>query len=420
LTDPVSTPPHLARPTIEHVSPEELPDFLRAVMRGFHGEYHDETPELDRRIFLPDRTFGHRVDGRWVSTCGAFVRQLTLPGGAAVDIAAVTIVTVSPSYRRRGLLREMMTHQLQQTHERGEPIALLWASESVIYGRFGYGLAVPKAEQSGQTRGLGFLPGVDLGDGSAAEVERAEFEAAAPLVHLTVLPERPGALDRADPWWEAGQLDPERDRDGYSARRFVLHFDAAGRTTGFATFRVKGTWGSAGPAGELAVEEVDATDPAAYARLWRFLLDLDLVRTLRRSTAPVDDPLRHLLADPRALESAVTDGTHLRLVDVARSLEARSYPTEVDLVLEVVDPLLPHNDGRFHLQAGPEGASVRKARRKPDLTLGVKELGTVFMGGVSMAVLAAAGRVVEHRTGAVERASAAFGWSRAPFTPDHF
>lgn len=415
-----TTPPHLAQPRIEHVTPEELPDYLRAVMRGFYGAYHDETPELDRRLFLPDRTFGHRVDGQWVSTCGAFGRRLSLPGGAAVDTAAVTVVSVNPSYRRRGLLREMMTHQLQQTHERGEPLALLWASESVIYGRFGYGSALPRVRQSGRTRDLDFLPDVVLGGGSVAEVDQDEFVATAAPIHLSLLPERPGALDRTDPWWQATLLDPERDRDGFSAYRFVLHVDEAGQATGYALFRVKESGGPAGASSELSVIEVDAADPVGYARLWRYLLDLDLVRTFTRGTAPVDDPLRHLLADPRALVQHLTDGTHLRLVDVARSLEARGYATEVELTVEVLDPLLAHNDGRFNLQAGPEGASVRRVRRKPDLTLGVKELATVFMGGVSLAALAAAGRVVEHRTGAVTRGATAFAWSRAPFTRDDF
>ena len=113
-------------------------------MRGFHADYNAENWTAGRGVFEPARNFGYAVDGKWISTCGAYSRVMTVPGGA-VPVAAVTFVTVQPSYRRRGLLTQMMQHQLADIVERGtEPVALLWASESSIYGRFGYGRATAR------------------------------------------------------------------------------------------------------------------------------------------------------------------------------------------------------------------------------------------------------------------------------------
>ena len=146
------TAPHLVEPELKYVTDATFKEFHQAIARGFQEEYHEELLELDKREFDRSRMFGFKVGRRWVSTCGDFGRQLTVPGGAAVPTAAVTVVTVHPPYRRRGLLTPMMTHQLEKVAERGEPLAVLWASESLIYGRFGYGPASSRAVHQGRQR----------------------------------------------------------------------------------------------------------------------------------------------------------------------------------------------------------------------------------------------------------------------------
>lgn len=409
------TPPSRATPVLEYV--EDRPRFLQAVSRGFHEDYSEEDWRGESALVEDDRSFGFTVDGRWISTCGAFSRAMTVPGGALVPTAAVTIVTVFPAYRRRGLLRQMMTHQLKAIAEAGvEPFALLWASESLIYGRFGYGHATPRLRLSGPTRDLAFLPGVDLGDGSVDEVERDEFVAAAPAVHADLLADRPGALERPAGWWDVVLQDSERRRRGAQGLRYALHFASDGTADGYALFRVKdGDQGA-----EVVVTGLQAATPATYARLWRFVLDLDLIRTFSFGNAAVDEPLRLMVADHRLIASELTDGTYLRIVDLKRALTARTYASEVDVVLGVTDAVLPANEGAWRLQAGPDGASLTRARRKPDLSLDVRELGMIYLGGTSLAALHRAGLVTEHRPGRVAEVSAAFGWPRAPHTPDFF
>jgi predicted acetyltransferase len=357
------------------------------------------------------------VDGRWVSTCGAYTEQMVVPGGT-VPVAAVTLVTVHPSYRRRGLLREMMTHQLQGVATRGvEPVALLWASEAAIYGRFGYGETLSRLRLSGQIRALTLGQGVQL-DGSVGEVERDEFLPVAQGLRKSWLADRPGALERSDAWWEIRLFDPEPWRKGASAYRFVLHFAADGSPDGYAQFRVKEE-GADGYA-EVDVHSIDAATAPAYASLWRFLLGLDLVRSFSWHDAPMDDPLRLLVTDPRAIKAELADGTYARLVDVPAALTSRRYAAEIDVVIGVVDPMLAQNDRAFRLQGGPDGAEVKPSRRKPDLSMNVRELGSIYLGGVSPAGLHRAGLVTEHTRGAVSRLASAFTWDRLPYCNDYF
>ncbi len=418
---PSPTAPHLAKRDLVYLTPERLDEFFAAVVHGFHDDYVAANWEPNRKVFEPERTFGFQVDGRWVSTCGAYSRRLTVPGGT-VPTAAVTVVTVQPSYRRRGLLTEMMKHQLDDIHERGEePVALLWASESAIYGRFGYGQACPQVRLSGKTKTTAFRPDVDLGSGSVGEVERDQAIPIIKRLHKDLLPRRVGALNRNDDWWAVRWHDPEQLRHGASGFRFALHYDHSGQPDGYVAFRVKNDWSEGGA--EVSVSELDADKAEARAALWRFVLDLDLVRRFVRHNAPLDDSVRYLVADLRSVKAEDQDGTYARLVDVPRALEARRYLADLDVTIRIEDPLLDYNTGTIRLEAGRDGASVTRVtrgRRRPDLAMNIRDLSAMYLGGTSLAALVRAGLVSERTKGAAAATGAAFAWSQPPFCPDFF
>jgi predicted acetyltransferase len=411
--------PHLVEPKLKYVTDRTYTSFHEAVSRGFQEQAREEVADFDRPIVENDRFFGFRVGNRWVSTCGAFTRSIAVPGGADVPVAAVTVVTVHPPFRRRGLLSRMMEHQLEDVARRGEPLAALWASEAPIYGRFGYGPAAARAGLSGSNRRLQFLPGVSV-TGSVDEVSKEQFLAVAPALHEAGRPERPGGLNRDPTWWKFPTFDMEFARGGASELRYLLHYTESGDADGFAMYRYKKEWDPTEPAGEIRIHELRADDPGAYAGLWRYLLDLDLARKFRLRNAPVDEPLRHLVTDARAVVTEISDNLYVRVVDVAVALLARRYPVEIDIVIEVTDPLLPANTGRYRLRGGPDVVRVDRVRAAADLSLSVLELGAIYLGGVALTDLHRVGRVTEHGAGAVAAASRAFGWHRAPWCPDNF
>ncbi|MGY1828881.1 GNAT family N-acetyltransferase [Geodermatophilus sp. SYSU D01180] len=413
MTDPADLRP---------VTAEEWPAFSRAMLEVFGdepiGDFTERVPptaELDRSLSL------WAGDGRVAATGGIYSRQVTVPG-AVVPCAGVTWVTVSPTHRRRGVLTAMMRRQLTELHERqGEPLAALWASEGSIYGRFGYAPATQRGNLRGATRDTAFRPGVDLGTGTVAPAGPEAWRAGAARVHEALRRWVPGTFERDERWWERALRDPAERRGGASARRYVLHTEADGEVTGFAAFRVRARWTDDGlPDGTVVVDDVRARSTPAYAALWRYLLDLDLVRTVEAGYAPADDPLRHLLADPRALQVRPLDGLWLRLVDVGRALAARRYPAPIDMVLEVRDRFCPWNDGRWWLRGHPAGAFCAPTDGDPDLVVDVEALAAAYLGGVSLGTLQAAGRVTEVSPGAVTQAATAFSWPVSPHCPDQF
>ncbi|MGJ6126358.1 GNAT family N-acetyltransferase [Mycolicibacterium sp. Y3] len=381
---------------------------------------HDEI-ELGRKFTELDRMFGFHDGTRWAATAGAFSKKVSLPGGALVPVAAVTGVTVSPSHRRKGLLTAMMRHQLDDVRSRGtEALAMLFASETLIYGRFGYGLASSNAVLSGRVRDLGFRADVDLGAGTVSETDRETLLRAAPAIYDRALANLPGRMDRPGPWWDYWLHDSAERRKGTGSIRFALHHEPDGSASAYAIYRPKSDWAPAGPNGELHVQEVRATNPRAYARIWRYLLDIDLIRTVQYDGAAVDERLRYLVSDQRALQCQVNDAIFTRLVDVPRALTLRRYAGDVDVVLQVNDEFCPWNTGRFRLRAGRDGAECENTDAPADIAITARDLGAIYLGGVSLQALTTAGLAGELTSGAVPATATAFGWPVAPSMPDHF
>ena len=409
-----------AAPALRPATPEEWPAFARALFDTFAEEVPAgwERPppvaELDRSLGLWD---GDRV----VATSGVYSKTLTVPG-AVVPCAGITWITVSPTHRRRGVLTAIMRRQLDELHEQQrEPVAALWASEASIYGRFGYAPATFRGAPEGRADRLRLRPDVDLGDGRIDLVAVEEFRTAAAEVLERVRPFVPGTLARDERWWNRALGDRPGEREGATARRYVLHTEPDGTVTGYATYRIKGSWTDTGePDGTLLVTDLRADRPSAYAALWRFLLSVDLVRTVRFGMGPVDEPLRHLVTDPRALHVRPLDALWVRLVDVGRALAARRYPAPIDLVLEVRDPFCPWNDGRWRLSGHPAGGYCGPTDRDPDLVVGIEALSAAYLGGVPLGALQAAGRVTEVSPGAVTLASTAFSWPVTPWCQEEF
>ncbi|MCB7136353.1 GNAT family N-acetyltransferase [Cellulosimicrobium marinum] len=347
--------------------------------------------------------------------------------GATTAVAGLTWVGVHPAHRRRGLLSAMIDHHLARCRERGEAVSALFAAEAAIYGRFGYGsaaddlrVAVPRGAA------LRDVPGAER---CTVRVERADRARHGELV--AALHERAGAdptgpgsggpLNR--PGWatrETPELqdafwdDPAAMRQGRESLRIAI-VERDGEPRGYARFRRTLSWETTGPRGTVATGEVVALDAAAARALWGVLSDLDLSHEVTPFVLPVDDAVMHLLVDPRSASPRVADNVWVRLVDVPAALAARRYAADVDVVLHVTDARLGENAGHWRVRGDAFApATAGRTDDAADLSLDVRELGSAYLGGRTLAALAAAGLVTEHSPGALARASAAFAWPVAP------
>lgn len=377
---------------------------------AFMDDVDDEATELYRLVSETGRTHVVTDSGAIVGTAATYTRELTVPG-AVIPAAHVTGIAVVPTHTRRGLLRRLMSAQLAAAHERRESIAVLWASEGTIYGRFGYGVAARHVAYEINTAATQ-VPGRTQA-GRLVQVDPADSVDDLASVYEQVRATRPGWSSRPANWWQFLVADLKSRREGLSRRRGVL-YKVDGRVDGYALWRIKGGWSDAGPDGTLHVNEVVAASADAYQALWRFLLSIDLIRTVKAPFAAVDEPLAHVTTDPGAIVSTVAPSLWVRVLDVPAALSARRYAAPIDAVVEVTDDVYPQNAGRWQISGDAMSAVCKPSEADPDIELDAESLGAAYLGGASLQTLAAAGKVIERSPGALPAISTAFGWHQAP------
>src|SRR4051794_13304688 len=385
---------------IRSIGPDDLSAWDAAMRVGFHQP--EPAPEARRardahfgaEMDWP-RAFGAFDDGRVAATFRSFATELTVPGGV-VTADAITNVTVAPTHRRRGILSTLMRNDLAAAAGRGEPVAILVATEWPIYGRYGFGPAVDLQELELDTRAARFAV---EGDGEVALVAPEELREAAPAIYEAHRRATPGAIERSGAWWDR-RLGLADGFDADASRRYVLARDAGGAPSGLLVYTVEGRWDRWRPDSRLTVDELFAVEPASDARLWRVAAEVDLVTRVVADQRGAWDPLPLLLTDARAVRQLYrSDFQWVRVLDVPAALGARRYACAGALVLEVSDPL-GHAAGRFALDGGPDHAECARTDAPADLVLRVEALGAAYQGGASLAALAAAGWIREERPGA--------------------
>jgi predicted acetyltransferase len=389
-------------------------EFGRALMQigqYFGSDSSDTWGGRFTRVAPLDRMLGAWDGEAMIGGTGTMPFRLSVPGGS-VECCGTTVVGVTPTHRRRGVLSGLMRRHLDDAHERGEPIAALWASEEGIYGRFGYGRASFAGDIALAREHTQFDSPLEL-RGSLRLVEPDEALEAFPPLWDEVARLRPGMILRTSEWWEDRAVsDPPERRWGGGPKRLAL-LERDGVAAGYAMYRHRFDFEEGSSASKLEVVEAIGIDPAATASVWRFLLDIDWTATITASLVPPDHPLFFLLEQPRRMKYRMGDGLWVRLVDVGAALAGRIYAEDGDLVLEVSDAVCPWNAGRWRLDGERTDAPA-------DLALNVATLGAAYLGGMRLATLAQGGHVEERVAGAVDRADGMLRHRLHPWCPEIF
>lgn len=398
------------------VPAERSDDFLAAMGTVFGFDPEEEDVQRFADSFEWDRSRAALDGDEIVGTSGAFSLDLTVPG-ATMACGGTTVIAVLPTHRRMGILRMMMDSHLEDVREREEPIAGLWASDSAIYGRFGYGSAAQGADFEIERDHSGFhrlapeVAPVRLVDGDTARRLLPPFYDRARL-------EFPGFYARSQPWWESRRFrDDPAHRDGATAYRYAIT-EMGEEVTGFVQYRYKEHWADGHGEGEVRVRELVGSDPSSWAGLWRFVLDHDLTGKITAHHRSVEDPVLDFLAGPRRAATKLSDSLWIRIMDPTAALEGRSYSTSASAAVRLHDPL----DGSlstWQLDLSPEGAAVASTDGDPDVSMDLEDLGACFMGWSRFRQLKRAGRI-EGDDRALASLDQAFSWSPAPWCAEVF
>ena len=406
---------------VRPINDSQIGDWIAAVGRGFlqHRPILESDIETRRAVMDLNRTLAGFDSDTMVSTLRSFATELTVPGGASVPASAVTGVTTTSTYRRRGLATQMVTHDLRTAAERGEQVAVLIAAEWGIYGRFGYGASTEHQTLTLNTRGTQLR---SAPRGSVEFVDRDTARILAPQIYEQHRTKQSGQLNWM-PW--AWDVDYGIVRFGGVAESPSFHAiarDERGEPIGFARYQFKEEWEQRQAAGKITIEAMIGSTVQGEALMWKHLLDHDLATSVVAADRSAADVLPLLLTDPRHVSASErADFLWLRVLDPAGLLAQRRYATRDRLVIEIIDPLgLAH--GRFLLTSDDDGATCTPTDTSADLTMPVSTLASLYLGGhhVRARLLAAVGLIDEHTAGAVARADAMFASEVTPWSSTWF
>ena len=371
--------------------------------RGENGYRTQADFEAHQLVFTPERSI-MAFDGKhMVGNALSYEMDMYIPGGLS-KIAAVASVSVQATHRRKGINRAIMKYQLEDIYSRGEPLAVLQASESIIYGRYGYGLASFESNlEIEKTRSAYAVEHASTGQ--TYFVEESEAREIFPQIYSKAIENRNGMVIRQENWWEFRFREP--GLKGGDPKSWFVKYQENGQDDGYLRYTINGT--------ELNVIELIASSHQAYSSLWRICLDMDLVDVIKAEHRPADDELKWMLADPRRLVEHSSDRYWVRLVDVRTALSQRSYSSDGSLILKIQDDFLPWNKQVVELSSESGKSSCTISNKTPDIILTAGDLGAVYLGGINFSTLLSANRIEEVTEGSVVRANLMFSTSRKPW-----
>ncbi len=382
----------------------------------FGGTFGDGDDNLVSRANRPEWTLAAFDADRLVSSLVSIPFTMRA-GGQAVALSGITSVGTLPEYRRRGLVRRLITRSLAASRERGQGLAALWASQAAIYQRYGFACATRLREYRVDTADIAFADG----DAGTCRVERVApghaYEVVKPL-YIEFVANRFCYLHRGKQLWMRNVLEAPQ---GEGPVHVAVARDANGSAQGYVAYTLRGSRVDH-PARNQAIEVRDLVwlSQDAYRSLWRFLAAHDLVGRVSWLRAPGDDPAFELFAEPRMLRSQDREGVWLRVVDVERALAERGYSSAGTLTLGIAaDDLTPWNAGTYRIEVGEDGARVTRTTREPEMVTSVRAIAQLYAGTFSASRLAAWG-FAEGPAAVLARADALFATAHAPHCPDHF
>ena len=399
---------------IRPLTQDEMSQFYHNLATGFSSTPRPESEDRPRE-FRPEWTLCALEDGELATTYAAFPFTMYMNGRTA-PAAGVSAVTTLPWFRRRGHLRQIMATDFARMHDGDGPaFAILYASMAAIYQRFGYAVVSTHLRYHVEPHRIEFANPVPV-RGRTGAFTRETVERVAP-VYEAFAAERTGYFKRGEFEWQFLTI-------GYGDRPpLLVTYEEDGEVLGYLVYWHEQKDREAmrfGGSVQVYVGDLTWRTPAAYQALWDYLRRIDLARNINCFRMPSDDPAKDLFLEPRMLHSLETDGLLARIVTVEQALAQRGYDREGRVTFEVQDELAPWNTGRWEVDAGPEGASVRRSDREPQLSMPVASLAPILFGRFTATQGVRMGRIQANDLSALPLWDELFRTRFAPGCGDHF
>ena len=398
---------------IRPANADELPALLRILTESL------AQPIEDFAALQPEFTLCAFDDGRPASIHGSWPLTMRF-NGKAVPISGVTTVSTDTIDRQRGYLRKLITRHFEDLHEEGErPMAVLFASQAAIYQRYGYAVVSTQYSYEIEPRYIQFnepleTPGTlrylnpdpDADFGTLVGIYRQYRE------------NRTGEVHRGKPMWDAGILAPVPK----GQTRAVVTYEEDGELQGYAIYRTgpgDAPWPESNH--KCIIDDIAWLTPQAYRAFWETFAKLQLSNRIEWGNVAPDDPLPHLLLEPRMLRRRSSDQMLARIVDIEGSFRGRGYGESERLTFGFEDDICTWNTGNWQIYTGPDDAEVTRLEAgTPDITLRPGTLAMLLFGQLTASEAARYGKLTVNNADALPTWDKTLRTRFEPFTADHW
>lgn len=397
------------------VEKEERPDFDNIVKYVFANNATEDDEPDESEFLLNEFTTAAFYKGKMVATSGGYPFEMRF-NGRTIAADGLTAVGTQPGFRRRGLVREMVTRRLHAVHQNEhQSVSVLWASMGAIYQRFGYGLASTHTSCDFDPRFASFQF-ENSSDGYVRIVREDEGMPLVKDVYQKFIEPRTMDFQRSEGMWKYFFKYKKQ------IRHCAVYFNSANQPEGYLSYStsVYDRPLDEGPDQKLSGHEFVYLNIDAYRALWNLIREHDLVGKVKLDM-PLDDPAMQLLLEPRILNLSVWDGIWLRIVDVEKALTQRNYGTAGSVVLEVKnDNECPWNEKRLLLETDGTNTEVAESNKSVDVTISPNGLASLLSGNAKLSELERMGRASVETTANVDHLDSMFTTRFRPFCRDGF
>lgn len=392
---------------------EDMKEFLSLERYVFADNSTPTEEEEADNPLSPEMTTVALHKGKIVATSAGFPFTMMFNGNK-IPVDGVTSVGTDPVFRRRGLVRKLITSRLHEAHAQGVSAAILWASLGAIYQRFGYGQASTAQQYRFDPRAVSF----QFDEPLMGHCERVLRDKAFPVmrqVHEEFVSDRNLHLVRGDKHWKHIYVGKK------SKLHVALHFDTNSNPDGYCTYTLREEREKTpGPDQQLEVREFVYLNRSAFRGLWEYIRSHDLVKTVLL-WAPLDDPAVLMLLEPRQLQPRWGEGLWLRVIDVEKLTPSRKYHTNGTVSFEITsDHECPWNIRKYQLTVENGQANVRPVCASVDFQIDINGFATLLCGHSTLSTLCASGRASVVDPTKLLHFDTFFATKYKPFCPDNF
>lgn len=401
---------------IRHLTPDEVAGAEQAFALLFGEPQNEDRNRAETDPLDPQRCVAAFDAGRIVGHVGVIPLAISVPGGRA-DLCAITLVFVDTTHRRQGLGKTMMVKALT---EASEPVAALWASRPGFYERLGFEPAVASAIRTITSDDVVPLRSSAPQPERVVRADEAIQRRDMPIVFDQAMAFRPGMTARSEAWWGHRFIgDAQWRRYGGDALQHVVAYRDE-KPVAYAIYNLIPKQDQKGPNHEMIIHECVAINSYEEAAMMGWLCQVDLVGKINAHWRPMDDGFVQTLVQRRTIHDQVTDALYIRILNVADAIAKRSYFATGSVTIRITDDLIADNAGLWAVTFGPEGGqATRLPEDTPaDLTMDIRALAGLWLGGHSLNAFIGAGLVTIHNPEVSLLVHQAFQSPVSPWSPE--